>query len=525
MTETFDSDHRVYPAWLAAGVALLCLLLLLFAVYHQTVRELAGLWSQLSGSYGHGYLVTGLALYLVYHDRQQLAGQIPKPSPWALTAIVAISLVWFLATLANVQAVQFISLYAISLSILWLILGVQLVRKLFFPLLLISFAFPFWSPLLPLLQGLATDAVYMIVRMMHLPVLRSDSSLVLPAGTLDIEESCSGLHYLLAGLALGTFYAGLNYKKTASRLLVIAVTAAAAILANIIRIVIIVYLAYRTDMQHPLVEDHLNLGWYIFSGLVFLLLMIDLVLNRSGILNGENRSGETPRVVRPSARQTSPVNRYTILAALAGVSILSASIFARHLAQSGDDEKQGIVVHFPEGQNGWTGPIPAPFDWMPVYHGAVEQRRGYSRNGSSVQVYVGYYAGQAQGAELISDMNVISNGNTWRRVYEQDQVIQMGDQPRLEQVLENTSAKKILVWYWYQVAGRPVIDPYKAKILQVLDMISGRKQAFVLAVGTDFQTDASSARRRLATFLEEMQSPLSELQVKESRKAIPGPLK
>ena len=38
---------------------------------------------------------------------------------------------------------------------------------------------------------------------------------------------------------------------------------------------IVVYVGYTTEMKHPWVSDHLMLGWYLFGGLVAILLFLD----------------------------------------------------------------------------------------------------------------------------------------------------------------------------------------------------------------------------------------------------------
>ena len=66
----------------------------------------------------------------------------------------------------------------------------------------------------------------------------------------------------------------------ARRLVVVLIAAAAAVLGNMVRVFIVVYLGYATDMQHPLIRDHLALGWYLFGGLVVILLFLDARLQR-----------------------------------------------------------------------------------------------------------------------------------------------------------------------------------------------------------------------------------------------------
>jgi exosortase A len=239
------------------------------------------LWNQLQiGEYSHGYLVVAISLYLILRQRRTLSTLTPCPNTWALLAVAAASLLWMLAALADVQMLQTVGLLLVVLAVVWTVVGNRVTRALLFPILFIGFAIPVWFPLSPLLQDLTADAVFGTIRLLGIPALRQENLIVLPAGRLSIEEACSGLRYLLAALTLGTLYAYLNYKTFRARLIIVLISVGAAVLSNMLRVFIVVYLGYTTDMQHPLVHDHLSLGWYLFGGLVVILLFLDARLHR-----------------------------------------------------------------------------------------------------------------------------------------------------------------------------------------------------------------------------------------------------
>ena len=498
-----------HHAWRSAGIWLLVLIVLVLAVYHETAIYLAALWSDLSGSYGHGFMVLGISLYLVYRSRHALARQIPEPYMPALAGVVCISVIWLLAVLADVRSVQIICLYLVIVAIVWLVLGSRIFRQLLLPFLLLAFAFPVWEPLQPPLQVLATDVVYWLARLLGVPVLREDNLLSIPAGKIFIEQGCSGLNYLLAALSLGIFYAVLTYQKSLHRWLVIAIAAGAAIIANILRVFIVVYVAYESDMQSPLVNDHLTLGWFLFGGLIMLLLVIDGFINagRQPENTGDTENGAP---VYPDTEAAVAPGKYR-LASLSALSIIVLSAASVHWINARQAQApQFAAIDLPGGMGGWEGPLYAPEDWMPDYSGATETKKVYRKAGEEVQVYIGYYSTQSQGRELINDMNRISGGENWQSGPPRS--LQINSQPVLEQLLENKSHNKLLVWHWYVVAGRIVTDPYRAKVLQVLGKMTGRPQAAVLAVATASSEQADAARDRLSRFVTVMQQPLNNLQ-------------
>ncbi len=496
---------RPWPGAMLAGIALLGLLLLL---YRDTLLFVVGNWNQWANGeyYAHGYLVLAITLYLVFRQRGALARLQPCPAIPALPAVAATGLLWLAAALADVLLVQVVALFLMIVTALWALLGRNVTRFLLFPLLLLVFALPIWSPLPPLLQELTTDVVYWMTRMAGVPALRQEQFIILPAGRLSIDESCSGLSYLLAALTLGMLYGYLSYRRLWARALVVLIAAAAAIVANFLRVFIVVYVAYKTSMRHPLVYDHFSLGWILFGVLVGLLLGIDVWLSRYAQPAAGNEPGPSGAAV--VCRQGYWRRGLVLLVTatlVAGPPLIASRLLSGDL--SGGEDPPVL----PLGISGWDGPLAIEDSWMPVYHGAVVQRQGYRRDAHVVQLFVGYYPVQRQGREVIYALNRISDDVVWSRLYAHAHEHLFKGYPVLEQELIDTEGRKRLVWYWYHVAGQQTVNRYAAKLLQVLGILTGRRQAGVIAVATDVDTTPAAARSVLSDFLTSMQQPLQTL--------------
>lgn len=502
--------------WRIAGIVISLLLLLTLVLYQQTVLYLVGLWNNYEiGEYGHGYLVLAISLYLIIQRRRELATLTPCPNYWALVVVVASSLLWLIAVLVDVNMMHAVALLALVLAIVWTVMGNRVTRVLMFPILFIGFAIPVWFPLSPLLQDLTADVVFWFIRLLEVPALRQENMIVVPAGKLSIEGACSGLRYLLAALTLGTLYAYLNYHTLRARVIVVVIAAAAAVLANFVRVFIVVYLGYSTDMQHPLVHDHLMLGWYLFGGLVAALLFIDARLYRH--YQPAENVRETDQQIM--SEDTNPVSctkgRFSVLA-MAVVSAILISFgpaAAYKVNQQAQAKNEHYVINLPTGGGGWEGPLESNDDWLPVYHGAVTQKQSYQKDGDKVILYVGYYPLQKQGEELINDLNRINNKDIWRTHYPRARLKQINDQQILEQLLVNNDGKQRLVWYWYRVAGQNTANKYEAKLLQILGLVTGEQQAYVTAVAMDNNDDKEHARNVLREYVTIMEKPLNTLNV------------
>jgi exosortase A len=487
-------------AWRFAGPSVVVLLLLTLVFYQHTVLYLTGLWNQLDiGEYAHGYLVLAISGYLIFNKRQTLSALTPCPEYRALLAVVAASMLWMVSALVDVEMLQAVGLLLLVLVLVWTVLGNQVMRVLAFPILFIGFAIPIWSPFSPVLQNLAADSVFWAIRLLSIPALRQDNMIVLPAGTLSIEEACSGLRYLLAALTLGTLYAYMNYSSLRARLIVVLVSAGSAVLANMLRVFIVVYLAYTTEMQHPFVDDHLSLGWYLFAGLIAILLFLDARLHSRSPLAEPGEPGMQQDVT--TANVCKPGYPYIMFVAGAGllVSIAPAVVYQANHPSAG--APVNAAPELPQQAGGWTRTRVSTDSWMPVYHGAVNQQQLYQKDSDRVVLYMGYYPTQKQGEELINDLNNISNEEVWRTVYPRARVRAIGNQQVLEQMLDNRAKQQRLVWYWYNVAGKLTTNKYEAKLLQVLGLLTGESWAFVVAVAAQTGDDPDSTRQLLKDFI------------------------
>jgi exosortase A len=491
---------KIKADWRYASLSLAGLLLLVLVFYHETVANVLAKWNQLQhGEYAHGYLVLAISLYLVYMKRKQLAALQPCGNFLALIAVAMSSLLWLVATVVDVQMVQALALLLLLMSVIWTITGNSIARQLLLPVFFLGFALPVWSPLSPLLQELTADVVFWLTRAVGVPAMRLDNLIVLPAGRLSIEEACSGLRYLLAALTLGVLYGWLNYPGTGARILVVAIAAVAAVVSNIVRVFIVVYLAYTTDMQHPWVSDHLAFGWWLFGGMVVLLIVIDTVWSRYT----EPRPDANPVPIASVTEQTCAHGGLyrTGLLVLAAALVLSGPVAGGLLEQQ---RSSGVArdIELPGGMQGWSGPVATTDSWMPRFHGAVTRIQAYHKDDYTVLLYIGSYSEQSQGRELISDLNSIADESLWKLQYAHGHPIMQGEDKVLEQRMRSVDGQQRLVWYWYRVAGVSTSSEYMAKLLQVYGLLAGRPEAAVIAVATDIRGDEQDSRQQLNDFTE-----------------------
>ncbi|MBT8439285.1 MAG: EpsI family protein [Gammaproteobacteria bacterium] len=266
-------------------------------------------------------------------------------------------------------------------------------------------------------------------------------------------------------------------------------------------------------MQHSYVHDHLMLGWYLFGVLLVLLLIIDVLVYKyrqqvsmdKTEYRAAEREGRLPVICKKGRFQ----HLLTVIFGALCLSLGPAVAYkVNHQPQAANDL---AVIDLPAGRGGWTGPLLSEDDWMPEYHGAVTAKQAYIKGADQVTLYLGYYPVQKQGEELINDLNRISNEGVWRTHYPHAQAKKVGHGQVLEQLLTKHTGGEKLVWYWYRVAGRDTTSSYEAKLYQLLGLITGRPQAYLLAVAADIKGGSDNTRVVLRDFVDTMSSPLHEV--------------
>lgn len=489
--------------WRQAGVSLLLLGAGLLMAYVDTLRYLGRLWGDFANSeYAHGYLVLAISAYLIWRERKRLARCEPCPDLRPMPLLVLAVMFWLLAALVDVVTAETLALFMIVFVAVWALLGACVMRLLWFPLGFLLFAIPVWFPLSPLLQNMTADVVFYFIRLFSVPAMRQDNMIVLASGALSIEEACSGLRYLMAALTLGSLYAWLNYRGWLARLTVVLVTAAAAVVANFLRVFIVVYLGYTSNMTDPLVYDHLMMGWYLFGAMMALLLAFDVWLSRYLDLS---LTGASDPVCAPC--RAGAVKRWGIVAAVV-LLVLAGPLLLRYFSQvpamAASGESPAITLPLQLGA--WRAVTTRPDGWAPRFPGAQHLRRDYMRDeagrpAARASLYLLWYDRQRQGQELINERNRMGGGHGWRSAHERPRRFSLGRLPLYEQLLVHDSGKRRLIWYYYRVAGQAVGNRYLGKLLQAKGLLGGNTRALAVILAVDVDDDAETARKRLSDLL------------------------
>ncbi len=264
----------VAVAWLAA---------LTVVVYFPVLRHLVSVWSS-DDDMGHGFFVPLVAGYLVWQRRAPLMAMEWKPAWWGVAVLLLGVAESYVGTLGAEQFLQASSVLVTVVGILLVLGGVELVKELAFPLLLLPFMIPLpaliYNKITFPLQLFASWVAENVLNLIAIPTLRDGNVLRLPNQTLNVAEACSGIRSLLSLTFLSLVYGYFFDRRVWMRVALFVATVPIAILTNAGRVTITGIVGETIDPSLASGFSHELEGFLVFLAAIGMLIALHAILNR-----------------------------------------------------------------------------------------------------------------------------------------------------------------------------------------------------------------------------------------------------
>jgi EpsI family protein len=199
-------------------------------------------------------------------------------------------------------------------------------------------------------------------------------------------------------------------------------------------------------------------------------------------------------------------------------------VAAARLEAAGADGPPALQA--PPSAVGWQPVAGRLTDWTPRFLGpSALVNQGYGKETMRAGLYVGYYRNQRPGAQLITSQNTLvpSTDRGWRNIGESRRTLVLGpeEMPMIEAKLRGRSTS-LLVWQWYWVDGRYVVNPYWVKLLQAKSRLLGRgDDGAIVIVYAPYDVRPLDAERALTDFVDAM-LPAITRSLEYARRAQPS---
>ena len=458
------------------------LVVTLLGSFWPTFVELHKRWSDFDGSYSYGYLVPLIAAYMCWL-RLPVAGSTGASFSTTLTrlaslaaaiAAVMATLVWVMSYLTFTGAIAQLMLPIILLSLMIVVLGLSISRNLFMPILFLFFAIPVWEVLIEPLRTVALFVTEQLLLLWRIPALLNGYSIQLTSGVVLIAGGCSGLNFLMTGLVIGVFHA-FSFLSGRGRWIAIALIVILSLIANWVRIFLLILIGHYSEMQHPLMHEHGTFGWVIYAAaLAIYFVLMNVVEKRLASTQDTISSASNTASGWPSAANSPLFNRRFFLGCFVAALCSFFALFARIEQSEGSNKALGFSM----GDRLWQS---EKSDWLPAYNGydEIQSWRYTGSNDLDLRLVTVNYYEQMQGKELIHDSNQLAaKGVSYRPN------LQLSNGIELTHSILRDGAKKSHLYTVFRVGDYYTISPLEAKLYQILANFQGNERAALVILSS-----------------------------------------
>lgn len=250
-------------AWWIAVTSIACAAVFLFA---DVLADLASEWWTREES-SYGMLIPPFVLYFVYLKKEATFSIPARPDVKGLIAVSAACAVFMAGKLAGEFFLSRISFVLLLGGFIWTFWGLERLRSLAFPLILLMTMVPppaiVYNTVAAPLQLLASRVATDLAQLLGISIYRDGNVIHLATTSLGVAEACSGLHSLSA-LIVGSMLLGfLEDASLLGRVSIVFISVPLAIAVNVLRVTGTAILAdYRPELA--LGYYHSFSGWLVF---------------------------------------------------------------------------------------------------------------------------------------------------------------------------------------------------------------------------------------------------------------------
>lgn len=241
-------------------------------------------WSTEQG--GHGPIVIATGLWLLHREWTKVKDKRQPGNPWIGFVALAILLpAYVVAGITGILELQVAFMYAAVVAAAYLIVGSRVLRYCWFPILYLAFAVPppdtviavLTQPIKLAISEWAVAALYAL----GYPIGSSGVMIQIAQYELLVAAACSGLNSLLTLSAICLFYVYLRHSHDWKAFLIIGlVVFPIAVLANFIRVLILILLTYHAGEATAQGFLHDFAGIVTFAAALAITLLVEAIYSR-----------------------------------------------------------------------------------------------------------------------------------------------------------------------------------------------------------------------------------------------------
>ena len=269
----------------------LCALASILLLYAPAFGHAWTVWST-DEEFSFGYLVPPITLFLLWQRRTTIARVLGSGSNLGLVGLLGGSFLYLADIRSGVHVLGGVGFILAAQGAVAFLYGLPAWRATVFPIAFLAFGLCLYRGLLNslgfALQRLTAIYAAHTAGLVGVPVRRQGVDLFVGHFQFVVAQSCSGLSSLLALLCLGTLLVGLSRAALPRRLLLMVLIVPIVLVANIVRVALVLVLSQRFGMAVAEGFVHSMFSITLFLAATILLLLIGGLLGcytRLGVLS------------------------------------------------------------------------------------------------------------------------------------------------------------------------------------------------------------------------------------------------
>lgn len=288
MTQSFVLANR--SSYFSRGAVwyLLLIAATLVAYVPTFIHLIKGPWQ--TEQEGHGPLIIAASVWLVWASRKQLAETQIVPAPIVGWGVLLLGLAMlFMARTQDVLSVEVMSELPVIAGCVLMLAGWKVLKILAFPIGFLFFTVPApgWmvdGATVPL-KVLISDWVTRFLYAAGFPIAQNGVVIMIGPYQLLMQDACAGMNSIFALSAIGMFYIyAFRWKAKLRSIVLLAAVIPITILANFLRVLMLVLIAYYggIELVDGLFHDLTGIALFVFA--IALLFMLDGLLGLLGAI-------------------------------------------------------------------------------------------------------------------------------------------------------------------------------------------------------------------------------------------------
>ena len=469
--------------------------------------------------YGHGMMVVGILLYLLFRNRDILMS-VPISANWiGILVSLAALLLFSMGELSGIAPIQMYSIWLFAVAATFSIGGWSLFRKLVVPLGIIFLLIPLPNVLGPMLtsqlQLISSKLGVWVIRLFGGVVFLEGNVIDMGGVKLLVAEACAGLRYLFPLMSIGAIAGYLMRAPVWMRWAIFLATIPVTIFMNSFRIGVTGLLTEAYGTSHTEGFLHFFEGWVVFVASLIILVAFAWLLTKMlpdsptfAKVFSFDHVFDTKDGVSFEKDQNWQSN--------SAVKIMLGSLIIAVIASSPFAEREDSTVaskpfsSFPEMLGKWRANekrLPAS---IVKSAGASDYYNGTftSPEGKGINLYVSYYADQKLGPAPHSPELCIP-GDGWKITSNTPLFLKnkKGEAIEVNRLIITKGDHKIVTYYWLKQGKKIFRQQYMARLDLILFAIKENRAdaaliRMVSEVGSNEKIEDTDARmQQMATEL------------------------